>query len=266
MLLLGVTRLIFHFPLGARANLTSLIASHVYDESISFVPRYISDNSGWDYFLSWWLPGDAWAWARTRITEQYAFEPNQTQRALLAIRDSTFTCNTRQLFDTYDGATATVSRYLLQYALGATLGFAVHGSDLLPTFWNSDVNVTALLESKYPNASHWAIEQVASKMTTFAGEYQTYLLGHATRDDPNALFNGNPPVPWPQGVGGDVFTNVMETELAIFSSWFDIEDDDINTAASCDFWQDLAANMTTVHQTAEGYSLKGQDGSARLEL
>lgn len=74
---------------------------------------------------------------------------DQRGRIADVIRDSSFTCNTRLLYDEYSSIGA--STYILQcaflyYFLEQHYNDAIHASDLLPLFWNSDVDMKFYLE------------------------------------------------------------------------------------------------------------------------
>lgn len=91
---------------------------------------------------------------------------NHSVKAFLG--DSSFQCNVRYLTDAYAGKT-----YNLQYAV--TPGF--HATDLLPTFYDLNLDVSLLGNSiDLP---------LVAGFGAFAQAYQSYLVSHARSGDPN---------------------------------------------------------------------------------
>lgn len=167
------------------------------------------------------------------------------------IRDSTFTCNARDLYNSYKG-----KAWMMQYDFLSSFNEAVHSADLLPTFWNSDVDVKFLIET-YGNIPSWIASLVTPILTEYAEAYQSYFASHATSGNPNTQRNQHT-VEWLIGSdNGNEITDVLETSfgdpglgLPFFIAG---TVDKINTKVVCDFWKDVAFNITKV---VPGHSLE----------
>lgn len=127
------------------------------------------------------MPGDELANVRDQINKTYPselFNDNQKERAALLIRDSSFTCDTRQLFDVYHDKS-----WMMNYNFLGNMNLAVHASDLLPTFCNKDTDVKGRLIC----AGRTPIEAglAAKYINTFSQAYLSYLKSHAIHGDPN---------------------------------------------------------------------------------
>ena len=99
------------------------------------------------------------------VPSNYTTEYDRT-KALLG--DSSFYCNIRYLTDAYNG-----KNYNLKYSV--TPG--VHATDLLPTFYNLNIDLSAL-------GSALSIPIVPG-FGPFAQASQSYLVSHARSGDPN---------------------------------------------------------------------------------
>lgn len=125
-------------------DVSSLILSHVSEEAAIFVPLDVETDADFSTFVDESFP----AYAKTAgvnaaiearyppvmsdTTHTYTTELDRTQ-ALLG--DNSFQCNVRYLTDAYAGKT-----YNLQYSVTPGL----HGTDLLPTFYDLNIDLTAL--------------------------------------------------------------------------------------------------------------------------
>ena len=212
---------------------------------------------------------------RDAVETQYALSkyPDQRLRAMDVIRDSTFTCNTRQLFNAYANVTKKAV-YMMQYNLLGWWNLDVHASDLLPLFWNSDVNMTFWLQT-CANLGAWEDGLIQYAVANISAAYQERLLRHATSGNPNG-----PQTPWwstwtqayarpwfnPNGVlrnvmevgGNDVLSGIG------FSSW---TVDNINSKAACDFWDQIALNITGLsNKRREDYRLHSENSQRPLNL
>src|SRR5271154_1170730 len=119
-------------------DIDSLIVSHVANESGSFVPQFMRTEADFTTFINDFMPEPQLAPVRAAVETQYPaqgppYNGDQRARAGALIRDSTFTCNTRQLYEAYKPRSTGL--YMLQYDFLASKNYALHGSDLLPTFW-----------------------------------------------------------------------------------------------------------------------------------
>lgn len=227
-------------------GIDSLILSHVSDEAFIFVPLDVKTDAKFSTFVSEVFPPYAQsAGVNAAIEARYppvmSGSSNYTTefdriKALLA--DSSFQCNVRYLSDAYNGI-----NYNLQYSV--TPGF--HATDLLPTFYDLNVDLTALGD----NAPFPLIPGFGS----FAQAYQSYLVSHARSGDPNKyakLLNVPPAIYWPKAgnSSADMLTNVLNAGNLGFSVVSDKE----TTESVCGFWREVAAAVTNL---GGEYCLKG---------
>ncbi|KAL9627889.1 MAG: hypothetical protein Q9164_007458 [Protoblastenia rupestris] len=150
----------------------------------------------------------------------------QRDRLIDYVGESGFQCNVRFLTNAYDG-----KNYNLQYS--ATTG--LHAVDLLPTFYNLNLDVS-LLEA-FP---------LVPGFGSFAQAYQSYLTSHARSGNPNTYkktFNIPPAITWPKANNaGDVISGVLDAGDLGFS----IITDGQTARSRCDFWKDVAAAVTNL--------------------
>ena len=178
------------------------------------------------------------------------------------IRDAIFTCNTRQLFDAYSG-----KAYMMQYSFPApNKSPALHASDLVPTFINSDTHVIEWLHSQglpWLNAS-----AAATVLVGFRPPYQKYFASYAAFGDPNKSPDPNH-INWPLAsldAAGDV-TGVLEAHYApgrhFLHPFFGTITDQQNTADSCDFWTKIANEIEAITSEDKDNSMIGstEDGT-----
>ena len=219
------------------------------NESGSFIPAYVVSNATFETFLDEFMPEQQLTSIRAAIRGQYnctEFPYNGDYRLCVStlIRDSTFTCNTRQLYDAYKG-----KAYMMQYSFPAPFNAsALHATDLVPTFLNSDTNVTALLEFLKPNISDPHI--AATTISALHQRYQKYLGSYAAYGNPNEGKHLGTPI-WSFATDdSNQVQNVLEArfnpEDILDHPFFDTINDPINTQASCNFWTDVAKNISTI--------------------
>ena len=219
-------------------GIDSLILSHVSDEAFIFVPLDVKTDAQFSTYVSEVFPPYAQsAGVNAAIEARYppvmSGSSNYTTefdriKALLA--DSSFQCNVRYLSDAYNGV-----NYNLQYSV--TPGF--HATDLLPTFYDLNVDLTALGD----NAPFPLVPGFGS----FAQAYQSYLVSHARSGDPNKyakLLNVPPAIHWPKAgnSSADMLTNVLNAGNLGFSVVSDKE----TTESVCGFWREVAAAVTNL--------------------
>ena len=243
-------------------NLQSLVISHVKDESGIFVPKSFSTDSDFTTYVSNFLPQSTLSSARSAIASAYPSSAYNGTRARVSavIRDSSFTCNVQQLFQAYSGIN--VNTYVLSYDFELTVpvvGFgltAAHGTDLLPTFWNQEVDFAQFLRQLIKNLSHIDIGKLgaawlAGKYAVFSPKYQAYLVSNALFDNFNSAGSQDPP--WTTATAtGTSIGNVMLARATPTTMQFTPTIDLINTSSLCDFWTTLAAQIaptSTVLQT-----------------
>ncbi|MCJ1387651.1 hypothetical protein MMC18_000494 [Xylographa bjoerkii] len=260
-------------------GLQSLMVSHVNNEVAyngSFIPfpvRRYNNATGFNNFLSAFMPGDTLAPLRANIAARYpvsAYQNDQINRTGAVIQDSTFVCNTRQLFDAYSKIRTPV--YMMNYYFLAHYGKAVHASDLLPTFYNKDMDVAALL-CKWPA---WLVDNIIKpNIAHYARSYISYLTSYAIFGNPNdGASRGAHRVKWPAAstsTDGNFVQNVLEPYLpddTVLDPWFRIVNvDTINTRDVCGYWNDVALKiMNSPGVASPANPLAVQDQEVELEL
>ena len=219
-------------------GIDSLILSHVSDEAFIFVPLDVKTDAQFSTYVSEVFPPYAQsAGVNAAIEARYppvmSGSSNYTTefdriKALLA--DSSFQCNVRYLSDAYNGV-----NYNLQYSV--TPGF--HATDLLPTFYDLNVDLTALGD----NAPFPLVPGFGS----FAQAYQSYLVSHARSGDPNKyakLLNVPPAIHWPKA--GNSSADMLTYVLNAGNLGFSVVSDKETTESVCGFWREVAAAVTNL--------------------
>ena len=152
--------------------------------------------------------------------------PTERDRIRAFLGDQSFYCNVRFLTDAYNG-----HNYNLQYSVTPGL----HATDLLPTFYNLNVDLNAILGGSIP---------LVPGFGGFAQAYQSYLVSHARSGDPNTFKKtvGVPPaVTWPRpDNSGDTLKGVLNAGDLGFSV---IQDEKVGKE-KCRFWRDIAERVT----------------------
>jgi carboxylesterase type B len=201
--------------------------------------------------VSEFLPGPELSPQRDAIRQQYDcgkdFGGNFTNCIREVIQDLSFTCNTRNLFDSYPEIS-----YMMEYAFPLP-ALAVHASDLVPLFANNKAEGVALLELS--GVEPWQSQLYGEMLTSYiTPRYQNYLASFALAGDPNAL-PFNPPVTWPVADGSeDKLSNVVRVQAPLGQEPFVLASDDQNSKSQCDFWTNIAesivggADHTSAHQ------------------
>lgn len=231
-------------------------------------------------YVSDFIPQPSMSKARDAVATQYpeANYADASARYAAVIQDSSFTCNTRQLFDAYYGKGTKI--YMLQYAVGENIGdnlnLAIHSADLLPTFWNADIDFKEWLKNIVQAANQTLNPTQLSIINAYFGpasgpglhvacRYQSYLVSHALTGNPNwgASTSGNckQNVKWL-----DPTTAVMPVGLAsatyvsnVFQpspnpTLVNFENDIVDTITPnivCDFWTNLAETYITNNTGAD---------------
>ncbi|KAL8930417.1 MAG: hypothetical protein Q9208_000601 [Pyrenodesmia sp. 3 TL-2023] len=224
---------------------TSLILSHVTNEAEIFVPpSVLTDAQFTAYITALYSPSGSAGGVIAAIEARYPpiLSPGSnytTQRARLRdlIQEASFVCNVRTLSDAYAG-----KNYNLQYDVTP----ALHATDLLPTFFNLNLDLDLL-----------GVPPLSSPgFAGFSQAYQSYLVSHARTGDPNTFkktINVPPAITWPKpgGIGGgdDAFTGVLNAgDLG-----FTLVEDRQTRRSRCGFWREVAAAVTG----AGGYAPPG---------
>lgn len=217
-------------------DVKSLILSHVSDEAFIFTPLNVQTDAEFNSLIQEELPPYAqtsgvnaaiearYPPVMTGTVHNYSTEFDRTKAFL---GDSSFQCNVRYLTDAYSG-----KNYNLQYSV--TPGF--HATDLLPTFSNLNLDLTAL-------SKNLSIPLVPG-FGAFAQAYQSYLVSHARSGDPNTYkktVNVPPAINWPKpNSNGDEISGVLNAGDTGFSVISDPE----TKESVCDFWRQVQAAIT----------------------
>ena len=222
-------------------GIQSVILSHVSNEAFIFVPPTIQTDSAFNTFLSEEFPSYAQSsGVNSAIEARYppvmsGSVHNYTtefDRLRAFIGDSSFQCNVRYLTDAYAG-----KNYNLQYSV--TPGF--HATDLLPTFYNLNLDLSKL-------SSAFNIPLIPG-FGPFAQAYQSYLVSHARTGDPNTYRKGinvPPAIPWPKpNSAGDEIQGVLDAGDLGFSIIGDPE----TRESVCGFWREVQAAVTNLGGT-----------------
>ncbi|KAM0343766.1 hypothetical protein ACHAPU_008193 [Fusarium lateritium] len=229
-------------------NIESAIVAHCANDAALFTPKSVTDKDTFMDFLGRFLPGQKLEPLRKKIADHYDCENNYGGDYNLClryvIRDSSFTCNTRDLVDAFSG-----QAYAMNYAY-PTDDLAYHGSDLIPLFMNSDVQTKPLLKgvgmSSYLDRVKWA-PGIDNKVQP---EFLRYLSSFAV----NGSLEGTG---WPVAVTGEnKLSNVMKVNATKPWPWqtdvhWTLVEDEQNSRDTCSFW----------HEIAEGIMEKMKKGS-----
>ncbi|KAL8788912.1 MAG: hypothetical protein Q9213_001435 [Squamulea squamosa] len=215
---------------------TSFIFSHVSNEADLFIPPNVQTDAQFSTFLDSIYPpyakaGGVNAAIEARYPPVKGTGPRNytTERDRLRdlLSEASFVCNVRDLSDAYAG-----KNYNLQYSVTPGL----HGTDLLPTFYNLNLNLDLFgRDVPFP---------LVPGFGSFAQAYQSYLTSHARTGDPNRFkktVNTPPAITWPKpGNAGDAITGVLNAgDLG-----FGVVTDGQDTRTRCDFWREVAAAVT----------------------
>lgn len=209
-------------------GIQSLILSHVSNEAFTFTPLEVTNDAQFSAYISEIFPPYAQSAGVNAAIEaryppvmsagsNYTTEFDRTEAAL---GDSSFYCNVRYLSDAYNGV-----NYNLQYSVTPGL----HATDLLPTFYDLNINLTALgIDALYP---------LIPGFGSFAQAYQSYLVSHARSGDPNTYakpLNVPPTINWPKA--GSSSANELTNVLNAGDSGFSLITDTDTTEVVCEFW------------------------------
>ncbi|KAL9619367.1 MAG: hypothetical protein Q9160_006047 [Pyrenula sp. 1 TL-2023] len=231
-------------------SLNSLIVSHVADESLSFVPKFIKSAADFTKFVERFMPEDKLAPVREIIELKYpsSFWRDHKSRLGDVIRDALFTCTTRQLYDTYKNSTST---YMMQYNVFQTFGAAVHASDLIPTFYSPYMDHDYFFSEflKIGWIKRVLVKKVFKDLSPL---FQAYFVSHAITGNPNSYSLESNPVKWRNASdNGNKITNVMKVQAGARPLWHHFKGnsvDKINTNAACGFWKLIAYGMQALSE------------------
>lgn len=219
-------------------GVSSLILSHVSHEPDLFFPLNIVTDGDFTAFLDAVFPPYAKA-AGVNAAIEARYPPvmsgsapkytTERDRTLAFMGDSSFYCNIRSLTDAYAGKS-----YNLRYSVTPGL----HGTDLLPTFYNLNLDL--------PTIGNDISIPLIPGFGSFAQAYQSYLVSHARSGDPNKyrkVINLPPAISWPKpDNSGDAITGLLDaTDLGFF-----LTTDQQTKKSVCDFWVQVEAAVTNV--------------------
>lgn len=233
------------FIQGQFANCKSLIVSHVWNEAGIFIKKAIDTPTAFTNFVKSVFPGDKMQKIRDSIEARYPsagppFLGDQQARVRQVVQDSTFVCNSRQVYDAYKGKT-----YVLKYDFPP----ATHGSDLLAASYHRGLAVGDLLKSYIKDLPEPIVNVLEAVITPFAQRYQRYFGGHAVSGDPNE-FNYGRYEKWEIANDDDgTINNALKATLLSFDDtpFFNVGKDLESTAKICDFWKEVAQEIGNLY-------------------
>lgn len=246
-------------------RLESLVVSHVDLEvpyvsspnESTFVPLLVrkdpKNENTFDKFLKDVFTGNAYAKIREDIKKRYptADYSDQIARSAAVITDSSFTCNTRFIIDSYITDKAKV--YAMNYAVFAEFNASTHASDLLALFSNTNTdyiplvrciqNVTDVVNDIRPGLFAFRVRDVIAPIL------QQYFIDHAIWGDPNhnpgALtwqLASNKNTCLDKKLGTCVGNLMTLTESKDDNQGLDIQ----TPSAKCDFWSKMAQEIAKI--------------------
>ncbi|OTA77502.1 hypothetical protein M434DRAFT_38634 [Hypoxylon sp. CO27-5] len=228
-------------------GIKSALISHCANEPHSFTPVSVTDQSSFDHFLAIFLPGTGLAPQRDAIKRRYRCGNDFKACIAVIIRDASFTCNTRDLFNSYPKKS-----YMMEYAF-PTDSYAYHASDLVPLFTNDFGETRDLLYNQGVGYG-WAVAYAALLGKEVRSSYQNYFASFALAGDPSTL-EPVPPVPWEVANGHqDELSGVMK----VFATWkfwkpaFGHIEDNQNSRSTCSFWTCIANEIMSAQNVSTG--------------
>ncbi|KAF5027024.1 hypothetical protein F66182_900 [Fusarium sp. NRRL 66182] len=246
-------------------DIKSAIVSHCANDAEQFTPTNVTDQDTFDTFLARFLPGAELESLREQIVDHYDCENNYGGDYNLClryiIRDASFTCNTRDLIDSY-----TEQTYAMNYGYPND-ELAYHASDLIPLFKNNNVQTMLMLKAlgmTGVEAALWA----PGMNNKVQERYLSYFASFALEGNTDSCGNTDWPV---VGRGGDKFSNVMKVNatrspLTTNVFWTLVEDEQ-NSQDRCVFWNRIAQGiMDQMKHTGEDTIDTETSESAEEEL
>ena len=236
-----------------------------------FIPCYCTSNDGFATFLKAFFGSDGYATQKTAITQKYVGITNERAKVQAIIRDSSFICNNRFVYDAY-ASDQSKSLYMMQYDFLSSVpgGYdtAIHGADLLPTYYSKTMNRTAVeyFLMKRAGISQTTASVFMHEIAGLATDYQNYLTSFAATGVPKG------PLTWNKAtVKGDSLNNVMETAWTPNPFGADFNFPTVDTQVSqvtCDFWRKLTLSLegNPTQPSANEPELLLQDGTIKVDL
>lgn len=157
------------------------------------------------------------------------------------IRDSAFTCNTRQLFNAYPSIS-----YMLRYSFFKK-ALATHATDLIPTFINDESDAKNILIAN--NVSSLRADLYAFVINSGVKSwYQDYLSSFGVYGNPNKGKKWDAQT-WPLATQGkEEVSNVLEVYSYDSSR---LISDDQNTQSTCLFWNKMAGLIENISKNEQ---------------
>ena len=233
------------FTQGQIAVCDSLIVSHVWNEAGIFIKKSIDTPAAFTGFLKSVFPGDKMQKIRDSIEARYPsagppFHRDQQARVRKLMQDSTFVCNSRQLYDAYKGKT-----YVMQYNFPP----ALHGSDLLASSYQQGLDIATLVKSYIDNVGDEFIDLLKDIIVAFARPYQRYFAAHALSGDPNEL-NRHSSTTWQiaEDDGGMIVNALKAGLISTYKDpFFSVGYDRESSAENCGFWNEIAQEIGNLY-------------------
>jgi len=240
-----------------KGGINGAIISHVANETASFTPPYVVDKATFTTFLHTFFPEPSLQPIRDSIAANYnctssPYNGDYHACAADVIRDSSFTCNTRNLFDAFPSIAHMMLYGFPEYA------YAYHAADLVPTFANGALQAYHILvydNVTWENATAYAALLDAEILSW----YQGYFSSFAVYGDPNTGRVSGSKV-WPVATNGAQLSNVMEIafENSTFS-WFNLISDGMNQKSVCNYWLGLAAQIMRLSSPKKPHEYEGKE-------
>lgn len=220
--------------------------SHDHDEVSLFLAKWVDTKEEFSQFLSYAFPGVALANIRDRIEKQYPaklFDSKQKMRMRKVLRDSTFVCNTRQIYNAFHNDSTV-------YTAKFELPPAQHGFDMFALIWHSGVAVSDLLKNASEKIPDFILEMFDHIWPAFAPRFQSYFAGHALIGDPNYLNSRHGPQWEPAVDDGNELTNSLKMGMYYnpASPFFKVGGDAQNSMDNCAFWDEIAKDISALEK------------------
>jgi len=232
---------VLEYSTGNFYNIESIILSHCADESTLFVPGALKTDAQFTTFVDSVFPNYTQARGINKLITNFyppvgAKSPFRTVsgRVEAFLRDSSFTCNIRQVNEAFGDAKV----WNMQYSV--TPGW--HGTDLVPTFFNPQLTADSFLQC----LATLMVPVVAPLVAGISAAMQSYFASYVTSGNPNTnrrVLNLPPTVPWNHpNSRGEHIAGVVNV-----GNWgFGTVADDQNPKTPCDFWRNIAAAVTSL--------------------
>ncbi|KAG9185771.1 hypothetical protein G6011_07102 [Alternaria panax] len=231
---------------GQHNNCSSIIVSHDHDEVSLFLAKWVDTKEDFTQFLNYAFPGSALASIRHEIEEKYParlFDFKQRKRMRSVLRDSTFVCNTRQIYNAFHNDSTV-------YTAKFEMPPAQHGFDMFAIIWKNGLRISDLVKKAAEKVPDFLLDFVDSIWVGFAPRFQRYYVGHALTGNPNYNKISNQPEWEPTVDDGNELTNSMGmglypgTRHPFFKSGKDAQ----SSTENCAFWDEVAKKISVLEK------------------